>query len=181
AAQTVTVTLRVPLCGADGVVKLTGIVTARRAEKWSFPKSEPFDSAQDKHTPASGPCEGPKPVELVVIDTGATEFQPLMFPRIETSDGRRVFDAGDVPRDELHRRLMASYAIRREVTERVEVQVQRQVILPPRVLFIRADASKGKSNGTIVLSDTELAKLAAHTDAETLIKSGKLLILTPKN
>lgn len=160
--RTVTVTLRVPLYGVEGLVRKTGVVVARKGSKWDWPKSAKPDR------PAAR-------IKQVVIDARGTKFSPVMFPTLQTAKGRRVFDASDVPRKELFRRPLVIYA-----------SAARKPRLPGKAstkpadgrIILRPTRSKGKANGTLVLSEDDLAKLAAHGEARDLMKAGKVVILT---
>ncbi len=157
--RTVTLTLRVPLYGANGVVRMSGIPTHRRAGKWFAPRGE-------------GVAEG---VELVLIDARKTRFKPVMFPRLETPKGARVFDCSDVPRDQLLRGCPVVYTTKVRIAKLVQGPPRKKPL--PRVLRLHASRSKGKSHGTLVLSDEELDKLSAHPEAQQLFKTGKLVIV----
>jgi len=159
-ARTVTVTLCVPLYGADGVVRRIGVVTDRRASRWPWPE-------------VRAPAERPG---LIVIDARGTKFAPCLFPRLVARSGGRVFDSADVPGGMLPARAMAVYAVRRPPSAKAAT---RPASAPAaRALTIRASVSRGRSNGSLVIDDEQLRKLASHPEARRLMKAGKLVILT---
>lgn len=155
--RTVSVTLSAPFYGLRGVVRMTGVVTARRAEKWSWPK--PF--IEDR------------PIDLIVIDAGETKFAPTMFPRIETAKGRRVLDSGQLPRRQLLRRPMMIYARKRSVPKALAARATPTI----KVLTVRASAAKGKAKGTLVLDEAALKTLSANADSQRLMREGRLVVL----
>ena len=158
--RTVRVTLRVPLYGVRGVVKLAGVVPTQQVDTWDWPKERQGGGAAD----------------IVVIDARKTKFQPVLFPRLESTQGKKVFDAGDVPKSELHARALAVYVTKTAPSAQPATQPDSRPAA--RLLVLTASASKGNSNGAAVLGDSELAELAAHPEARGCMADGRLVILT---
>jgi len=158
--RTVRVTLRVPFYGVRGVVRLTGVAATPQADAWDWPKER-----QDGGT-----------ADIVVVDARKTKFQPVLFPRLETVHGKKVFDAGDVPEGELHARALAVYATKTAPPAQPATQPDSRPAA--RLLVLTASTSKGNSNGAAVLGDSELAELAARPEARRCMADGRLVILT---
>jgi len=158
--RTVRVTLRVPFYGVRGVVKLTGVAATPQADAWDWPKER-----QDGGT-----------ADIVVVDARKTKFQPVLFPRLETVHGKKVFDAGDDPEGEQHARALAVYATKMAPPAQPATQPDSRPAA--RLLVLTASTSKGNSNGAAVLGDSELAELAARPEARRCMADGRLVILT---
>lgn len=160
--RTVTVTLRAPLYGAYGVVRMSGL---RRAASKKFLS---WGEGELREKPAAVPAD------LIVIDARRTRFVPVLFPRVETETRQSILPSAKDPKGKLVRRRLVVYA----TTSEPAVTAKLAGKPGARVLLLRAVQGKAK---TLVLDKSELDKLQAHPNAKALISTGKVVILVSKN
>ena len=156
---TVSVTFRAPLYGPEGLIN--GFQPAPRASRRWSPPALPGAADQNRQ------------VQTVVIDARATKFRPVVFPSIESPRGETVFDAGDLPKGQLSRRPMVTYAKLRPQAGKLDRQAAEQ----PGMVLLKPSSTKGKADGSLVLSEDDLRKLADNPDARRVMQEGKAVVL----
>jgi len=158
-AGTVTVTMRANLYGFSGLVRFCGHAAAPKGPRW-----QPEEGETDRETT----------IDVVVVETRGGKFSPVMYPAMETLDGQRVFDCGDLSGGQLRRRAMAIYAARETRDEDGDASERRLA-----TLVLQAEG-KDAAPGTLVIERESLEKLAAQPAARQLMRDGKLVIVTGK-
>jgi hypothetical protein len=153
-----TVRLRVPLYGAKGVMRLSGLALAQsrgRAFEWP-PSEKPSDA-------------------VVVIDASHTKFRPCLLPRITSADGRTVLDAASVGATALMQRPLAVYCTPAPPAQMAAATAASASAPADGAVVLRAQSASG---GTLMLDDDSLRRLGATGPAP--LAAGRLVIIVSK-
>lgn len=176
-AMTVTVTAGVPIYGADGIVRVSGLTPAKRAGEAAWLAVNVAGARAN----------------VVIIDGRGTGFLPCLAPQITASTGRVFLSAQELRAGEFQKRGMVVYirstrksggvvGIAKKIAAqagRIDpaiVAAARKVYKSP--LMLQADKSPTNSRGTLVLTNVATRTLIMSGKSRDLFRGGRVIVIT---
>lgn len=182
ATRTATSAVRLPMYGARGVVRLAGVVLRPCGATWNWP------------TPAARPAE--PAAGVIVLDVQGTSFQPVLLPRVVTTDGRCVFEAAELGEDQATWRPAVIYATYKPVpymsaapergdwSEAVVAGGPAGTALAHSLsrtfrgaVLLSGCTVRAERPGEIALSAAAVAYLQTHPELRSLFRAGRVIVV----
>ena len=177
----ITVSVQAPIRGLKGLT-LTVLGYYTPAPPPPPPeKPKPSGTAQMKK-----PLEDPRSFTGLVIDARNVQANASLFPKVQDPNQKDVYSVGQVNKEDLQKRGMASYAVvsRDAVISRLfpkatvlQVSYQPQKRQGDKPLVLKTVDADGNLKTNLVLSDEDAAKIQQLSEESNILKECRVIIL----
>jgi hypothetical protein len=187
---TIYVTVKAPIRGVQGLtMAVLGFYTPPPPPPPPPPPVEkPTTTQQQKPSIAKKepPLADPRSFTGVVIDARNVQANASLFPRVTDPDQQEVYTVGQVNKEDLQKRGMASYAV---VSRDAKISrlFPKALVIPVRYqaqkrqgnnpLIVSTQASDGKLQTNIILPEQEAAKLRLLNEQTSVLKECRVIIV----
>jgi hypothetical protein len=163
ATRIATVRLKMPLYGAQGAVRIGGLVLAG-----------PVGPAKALAVKGGQP-------QIIVIDARGTGFAPCMLPRIARPSGQTVFEpvqAGFDPAAAQRPPVVYLHLDRHDELTPTKPKTPAAAGTDGPAVIYRAQKSPPRSPGTLVLSDEDASDLIDYIASGGLLSAGRVVVVS---